>query len=154
MTIPAASRDDAPDGRPEEEVGHPTSDPCDGRALCPGCERYIWSVIHSCPIPARQEPGQGTRKVTLDDVVGIFGDTAPGEPGQGNGDAEESRNPKIGERVVGWSETGTYVGKLSYHSNAAAEIEQDDGTTVYVHPESVRRPATEAKGQDTGDDRG
>lgn len=42
-----------------ETVGHPTSDPGDGRTQCPGCRRYVWPVIHSCPArPATEAKGQ------------------------------------------------------------------------------------------------
>lgn len=39
------------DARPAPAVGHPTTDPGDGRTLCEGCQRYVWPVIHSCPMP-------------------------------------------------------------------------------------------------------
>lgn len=44
-----------------EAVGHPTSDPGDGRTRCRGCKRYVWPVIHSCPMPDGDVIEQATR---------------------------------------------------------------------------------------------
>lgn len=29
-------------------IGHPTTDPEDGRSECPTCGKFVWPSIHSC----------------------------------------------------------------------------------------------------------